>query len=94
MIDYFKSGKIINLFENYDILIKSQSLKISIEGELRRENKLISYERAFKMLKKDMYIIEIGQAVLELSIFKVGSGNHQVEISLLQKFPGILSSFH
>ena len=33
-----------------------------------------------------MYIIGIGQAVLELSIFKVESGNHQTGISLLQKF--------
>ena len=26
------------------------------EGELQRENKLISYERTFKMLVNDMYI--------------------------------------
>ena len=35
------------------------------KGELQRENKLISYERAFKMLENDMYIAGIGQAVLE-----------------------------
>ena len=33
-----------------------------------------------------MYIIGIGQAVLELSSFKVESGDHQREISSLQKF--------
>ena len=37
-----------------------------IKGELQRENKLISYERAFKMLENDMYITGIGQVVLEL----------------------------
>ena len=33
-----------------------------------------------------MYIAGIGQAVLELLSFKVGSGNPQRGISLLQKF--------
>ena len=33
-----------------------------------------------------MYITVIGQAVLELLSFKVGSGNHRTGISLLQKF--------
>ena len=56
-----------------------------IKGELQRENKLISYERAFKMFENDMCITVIGQAVLELLSFKVGSGNHQTGISLLQK---------
>ena len=37
-----------------------------IKGELQRENKLISYERAFEMLENDMYIAGIGQAALEL----------------------------
>ena len=60
-------------------------LKI-FKGELQRENKLISYERAFKMLENDMYITVIGQAVLELLSFKVESGNHQTGIPLLQKF--------
>ena len=57
-----------------------------IKGELQRENKLISSERAFKMLKNDMYIAGIGQAVLELLSFKVGSGNHHRGLSLLQKY--------
>ena len=56
-----------------------------LKGELQRENKLISYERTSKMLENDMYITGIGQAVLELLSFKVGSGNHQMGISLLQK---------
>ena len=32
------------------------------------------------------YIAGIGQAVLELLSFKIGSGNHQRGLSLLQKF--------
>ena len=48
-----------------------------------RFKQLISYERAFKMLENDTYITGIGQAVLELLSFEVGSGNHQREISLL-----------
>ena len=67
-------------------------LKAFIKGELQRENKLISYERAFKMLENDMYIAGIGQAVLELLSFKVDSGNHQRGISLLQKFSDIFGN--
>ena len=47
------------------------------KGEMQRENKLISCEREFKMPEDDMYIAGIGQAVLELLSFKVGSENHQ-----------------
>ena len=65
---------------------------IFIKGELQRENKLISYERAFKMLENDMYIAGIGQAVLELLSFKVESGNHQRGITLLQKFSDIFGN--
>ena len=64
----------------------------NIKGELQRENKLISYERAFKMLENDMYIAGIGQVVLELLSFKVESGNHQRGISLLQKFSDIFGN--
>ena len=64
----------------------------SLKGELQRENKLISYERAFKMLENDMYIAGIGQAVLELLSFKVDPGNHQRGISLLQKFSDIFGN--
>ena len=44
----------------------------SIKGELQRENKLASYEKAFKMLENDMCITVIGQAILELLNFKAG----------------------
>ena len=80
----------------YPLLGKShETLRLSLpslEGELQRENKLISYERAFKMLENDMYIAGIGQAVLELLSFKVESGNHQRGISLLQKFSDIFGN--
>ena len=49
----------------------------NVKGELQRKNKLILYERAFKMLENDMHIAGIGQAVLELLSFKVRPGNHQ-----------------
>ena len=38
------------------------------------------------MLESDTYIAGIRKAVLELLRFKVGSGNHQRGISLIQKF--------
>ena len=39
----------------------------SVKGQLQMFYKLMSYERAFKMLKNDMcFLTEIGQAVLEL----------------------------
>ena len=44
------------------------------------------------MLKNDMYITVIGQAVIELLSFKVGSRNHQTGISLLQKFSEIFGN--
>ena len=44
----------------------SPSFSHTVKGELQRKNKLISDERAFKMLENDMYIAGIGQAVLEL----------------------------
>ena len=62
------------------------------KGELQRENKLISYERALKMPENDMYIAGIGQAVLKLLNFKVGSGTHQRGFSLLKKFSDIFGN--
>ena len=44
------------------------------------------------MLENDIYIAEIGQAVLELLSFKVESGNHQRGISLLQEFSDIFGN--
>ena len=74
----------------YVVVIKtSRYFSTLIKGELQREIKLISYERAFKMLENFMYIAGIGQAVLELLSLKVGSGNHQRGIFLLQKFSEI-----
>ena len=49
-------------------------------------------EKPFKMLENDMYIAEIGRTVHELLRLIVGSGNHQREISLLQKFSDIFSN--
>ena len=63
-----------------------------VKGELKCKNKFISYERAFKMLENDMYIIGIGQVVLELLSCKVGSENHQRGISVLQKFYDIFGN--
>ena len=70
----------------------SHATSALFKGELQRENKLISYERAFKKLENDMYIAGIGQVVLELLSFKVESGNHQRGISLLQKFSDIFGN--
>ena len=50
------------------------------------------------MLENDIYIYHpghitgIGQAVLELLSFEVGSGNHQKGISLLRKFSEIFGN--
>ena len=38
------------------------------------------------MLENDMYVAEVGQAVLELLSFKVASGNHHKGIFLFKKF--------
>ena len=64
----------------------------TIKGDLQRENKFISYERAFKMLENDIYITAIGQTFLELLSFKVGPGNDQMGISFLQKFSEIFGN--
>ena len=71
---------------------ESKLLDKNLKGELQRENKLISYERAFKMLKNDMYMAGIGEVVLELLSFKVESGNHRRGLSLLQKFSDIFGN--
>ena len=64
----------------------------SLKGELQCKNKLISDDKAFKMLKNDMYFAGFGQAILGLLSFKVSSGNHQREISLLQKFSDVFGN--
>ena len=47
-----------------------------LKGQLQHENKLISYERAFKMMEGDTYVTGIGQTVLESLSFEVESRNH------------------
>ena len=45
---------------------------VHIKGQLQRKCKLLSYERAFKVLKNDICCITvISQAVLEIFYFKV-----------------------
>ena len=51
---------------NFQLQSDTSSKCIVIKGQLQRFYRLMSYERAFKMLKNDMCITEIGQAVLEL----------------------------
>ena len=45
--------------------------EVSVKVKLQRFYKLVSYERAVKILKNDICITEIGQAVLEIFEFKV-----------------------
>ena len=66
---------------------------LNLKGELQRENKLISYERAFKMLENDMYITGTGRAILKLSTFKVELGNHQSENLLISEIVGNLQNY-
>ena len=42
-----------------------------IKGQLQRKHKLLSYERALNMLKNDICITVIDQAVLKIFHFKV-----------------------
>ena len=56
----FCNGLVVILFLNYRLQI--------LKGELQCENKLISYEKEFKMLENDMCITVIGQAILKLLI--------------------------
>ena len=44
---------------------------MTLKGQLQRFYKLVSYERAVKILKNDICITEIGQPVLEIFEFKV-----------------------
>ena len=43
----------------------------SVKGQLQRSSKLVSHERAVKILKNNVCITEIGQAVLKIFKFKV-----------------------
>ena len=55
---------------------------VGVKGQLQRFYKLVSYERAVKILKNDICITEIGQAVLEIFEFKV---------KFLRKIPKIIN---
>ena len=48
-----------------------------LKGELHAKHKLLSYERAFKMLKNDMCITSICESILELRGFKDEQGHPQ-----------------
>ena len=79
-----QNASLIKTFQPFDISNKS----LTIKEEPQYESKLISYERAFKMLKSDMYITGIVHAIPQLLRFKVDSGNYERVISLFQKFCG------
>ena len=79
------------MYDAENVEFKFSRLSRHLKGELQRENKLISYERAFKMLENDVCITVIGQAVLELLSFKVGSSwvKESPNGDLLQNFSEI-----
>ena len=54
--------------------------EIFFKGQLQRFYKLVSYERAVKILMNDICIAEIGQAVLKI---------FQVKVELPRKIPKI-----
>ena len=58
----FDKGSHKSAESTFDVQENAASFQQNIKGELQRENKLISYERAFKMLENDMYIAGIGQS--------------------------------
>ena len=55
-------------FHNWQPILDCNISKF--KGELQRQNKLISFERAFRILQNETRIIKIGQAVLEIFNFK------------------------
>ena len=61
-------------FEGSDVIsVLKNSIEYSFvffKGELQRQNKLISFERPFKILQNETKFIKIGQAVLEILNFK------------------------
>ena len=61
--DYLLGDYVVNVWS-------FKTWKLSIKGELQRQNKLISSKRLFKILQNETKIIEIGQAVLEIFNFK------------------------
>ena len=69
-----------------------------IKGELQRENKLIAYERAFKMLENDMYIsLDLVKPFSCSQALKSGQGITKGESPYFRnfwKFSVIWGSFH
>ena len=67
---------------------QSQTFAVSdrFKGQLQRFYKLVSYERAVKILKNDICITEIGQAVLEIFTFKV---EFQRKIQKIRSFANV-----
>ena len=68
------SGKIAlkNCLKDYFHILKSRNFMLqALKGQLQRFDKLVSYERVAKILKNDICITEISQAVLEKFEFKV-----------------------
>ena len=58
-------------YETIVSVIPPQNKLSLIVNQLQRFYKLVSYERAVKILKNDIRFTEIGQAVLEIFDFKV-----------------------
>ena len=56
----------------------------TFKGQLQRFYKLVSCERAVKILKNDICITEIGQAVLEIFEFKVEFPRKFRKLEILQ----------
>ena len=65
IVCYSQNGS--SLSPDFETLIGN----FEVKGQLQRVYKLVSYERAVKILKNDICIAEIGQAVLEIFEFKV-----------------------
>ena len=68
-----------------DVLnVHGSNESIKLKGQLQRKYRLLSYERALTMLKNDICITVIGQAVLETFHFKVDipRNNPRIRISL------------
>ena len=60
--------------------------EVQFKGQLQRFYKLVSYERAVKILKNDICITEIVQAVLEIIEFKV---KFPRKIPKIRNFPNV-----
>ena len=63
--------KAVELFIEFIIHFLTYRVERLFKGQLQRVYKFVSYERAVKILKNDICITEIGQAVLGIFQFKV-----------------------